>query len=90
VNARSTGTPAATKAPKAMSRMRNVIGTESFSAFWKSLPIVSFSSLFALAKPNSATVNELCAFWSFETRSITGWTCLSDLLMSPLMSNCTS
>ena len=54
--ASSTGTPAATKAPKAKSRIRKVIGTDSFSAFWKSLPIVSLSSWFALAKPNSATV----------------------------------
>ena len=38
------------------SRIRNVIGTDSFSAFWKSLSIVLFNSCVALATPNSATV----------------------------------
>ena len=33
-----------------------MIGTDSFSAFWKSLSIVLLNSCFALAKPNSATV----------------------------------
>ena len=32
----SSGTPAATSAPKASTRMTSVIGTESFSALWKS------------------------------------------------------
>ena len=34
-----------------------MIGTDSFSAFWKSLSIVLLNSCVALAKPNSATVN---------------------------------
>src|SRR5256885_4831320 len=38
--ASSTGTPAATKAPNAISRITKVTGTDSFSAFWKSLLIV--------------------------------------------------
>ena len=48
--------PAATNEPNTNSRIRKVIGTVSRSAFWKSLPIVLFSSWFALARPNWATV----------------------------------
>ena len=56
-NASRTGMPAATSAPNANRRIRKVIGTESCSAFWKSLVIVLLSSWFALAIPNSAIVN---------------------------------
>ena len=44
VSARTTGRMAATNAPNASSRIRNVNGTDSRSAFAKSLPIVAFSS----------------------------------------------
>ena len=54
--ASKTGTPAATKAPNAISKITKVIGTDNFSAFWKSLSIVLLNSCVALAKPNSATV----------------------------------
>ena len=79
--------PAATNAPNAKSRIRNVIGTESFSAFWKSLPIVSFSSFVALAKPNSATVKSLCVACTAATLSSTGCTWSNDLSAEPFMSN---
>src|SRR5207253_6367881 len=53
-NARSTGTPAATNAPNASSRMANVSGNDMFSARVKSFPIVPLSAWSALAPPNSA------------------------------------
>ena len=90
VNASSTGMPAATNEPNTNSRIRNVIGTVSRSAFWKSLPIVLFSSWFALAKPNSATVKSGFCFCSAATESSTGWIRLSALSALPRMENCTS
>ena len=90
MNASSTGTPAATNAPNANSRIRNVIGTESRSAFWKSLPIVLFSSWFALAKPNSATVKPGLCFCTRATASSTGCTFLSAFSAFPAIENCTS
>ena len=42
--------------------MMKVTGTDSFSAFWKSLLIVLFSSCIELAIPNSATVKPGLAF----------------------------
>ena len=43
-NARRTGSPAATSAPNATSRMISVTGTEEYSARWKSLLSVLFNS----------------------------------------------
>ena len=51
----SSGTPAATSAPKASTRMISVIGSESVSAFLKSSSKAFESALFALAPPNSPT-----------------------------------
>ncbi len=39
--ASATGMPASSRPPNAMIRIRSVIGSESCSAFWKSLPCVS-------------------------------------------------
>ncbi len=55
-NASSTGRPAATNAPKAISRIRNVSGTESFSARERSLETRSFIAFSMLASPTSAIV----------------------------------
>ena len=85
-----TGTPAATKAPKANRRIRNVIGTESDSAFLKSLPIVSFSSCVELARPNSAIVKPRRCCCSPATASSSGCTRLSAVSDLPRMSNSTS
>ena len=51
----SSGTPAATSAPNANTRMISVIGSESVSAFLKSSSNAFESALFALAAPNSPT-----------------------------------
>ena len=59
--ASSTGSPAATSAPNANSRITSVTGSDEYSARWKSLFSVSLSSWFALAKPNSATVKRVVA-----------------------------
>ncbi len=55
VNPSSSGTPAATRAPKASTRMISVIGSESVSAFLKSSSKAFDSALLALAPPNSPT-----------------------------------
>ena len=62
--ASSTGSPAATSAPNAISRMISVTGSDEYSARWKSLFSVSFSSWVALAKPNSATVKPSWRSWT--------------------------
>src|SRR5262249_57539694 len=54
-NVSATGSPAATIAPKATSRMAIVIGTVLISARLKSLPIDFSSAWSELALPNSAT-----------------------------------
>ncbi len=54
-NASSSGTPAATSDPKAITRISRVIGSESSSALPRSLWKVSFSSLFELTLPNCST-----------------------------------
>jgi len=53
VIASSSGTPAATRAPKAINRMISVIGSDVTSAFPKSSLILSSSSLLMLASPIS-------------------------------------
>ena len=55
----SSGTPAATSAPKASTRMISVIGSESVSAFLKSSSNAFESALFADAAPNSPTKTRL-------------------------------
>jgi len=54
VSARPSGSMAATSAPKVTSKTNSAIGTESRSAFSKSLPAVSLSALWMLASPASA------------------------------------
>ena len=54
VSPSSSGTPAATSAPKARTRMISVIGSESVSAFLKSSANDFESALLALASPNCA------------------------------------
>ena len=54
-NASSSGTPAATSEPKAITRISSVIGSESVSAFARSLWKTSFSSLLELTLPNCST-----------------------------------
>ena len=53
----SRGTPAATRAPKAIKRMSSVTGSEVTSAFLKSLLIDALTWLSELASPNSPIVN---------------------------------
>src|SRR5829696_7292678 len=53
----STGTPAATSAPNAMSRISSVTGRARTSARWKSFSTVWSSSYSALAWPNSPMKN---------------------------------
>ena len=64
-----------------------MIGTDSFSAFWKSLSIVLLNSCVALANPNSATVNEGLDFCRPATASSSGCTRLSAVSIFPFMSN---
>ncbi len=84
-NASSTGTPAATKAPKAMSRIRKVIGTESCSALAKSWLTVSLSARTALASPNSAIVNPGWERWTPATASSDPLTRSEAVVASPRM-----
>ena len=67
-NASSSGTPAATREPKAIMRINRVAGSESPSAFARSLVNVSFSSLLELASPNCSTVR--FSSWMACTESI--------------------
>ena len=57
----SSGMPAATRAPNAITRMISVIGTEVTSALAKSSENALPSALLALAPPNSSTRS--CGFW---------------------------
>ena len=77
--ASSTGSPAATSAPNAISRISSVTGTVEYSARWKSFVSVLFSSWVELANPNSATVNPGWRSWTCATASSTGCTFLSAL-----------
>jgi hypothetical protein len=52
VTASSSGSPAATSAPNATIRMMSVIGSERYSARWKSFSNAFESALSALAPPN--------------------------------------
>ena len=53
--ARSNGTPAAARAPKATTRITSVIGSESVSALRRSSSKAFDTALSALASPNSST-----------------------------------
>jgi len=88
-NDSSTGTPAATNAPKASSRTRNVTGRVRVSAREKSWPVVSSSSCSALASPNSVTVKPGACRRSAATRASTGFTREPAVSGEPRMSNWT-
>ena len=60
----SSGRPAATSAPNAISRMTSVIGSDSVSAFLKSSSKASPISFSAEASPNWPSVTSGCARWS--------------------------
>ena len=51
----SSGRPAATSAPNASSRISRVMGSDSVSAFWRSVSNAAMSSFSELASPNWAT-----------------------------------
>ncbi len=55
VSPSSSGMPAATRAPNAITRMTSVIGSENSPAFFRSLPKDSSSAALALVSPNCAT-----------------------------------
>ncbi len=78
----SSGTPAATRAPNASTRMISVIGSESFSALPKSSAKAFESALFALAPPNSPTIS-LCAACTWSTAASTGVIAFSAAVSSP-------
>ena len=82
-NPSSSGTPAATSAPKASTRMISVIGSESVSAFLKSSSNAFESALFADAAPNSPTKTDAFAFWTRSTAASTGTTDVSAAVSSP-------
>ena len=62
--ASSSGTPAAASAPKAMTRMISVTGSEVISAFLKSSSNDLEMALSALASPNWAMRRSGWAFWA--------------------------
>ncbi len=73
-NASSTGRPAATKAPKAISRTAKVIGSDSFSARESPELTVFLTSRSPLASPNSCTSKAGAARRSEDTADSTGGT----------------
>ena len=83
VKASSTGIPAARKAPNASSRIANVIGSESFSAFDSPSETTVFIAFEMLASPTSAIVKPGCAFASLAVASSAGWTRASAVSESP-------
>ncbi len=74
VSASSSGTPAATRAPKAISRMISVTGRDVISALPKSDWTLSLICCWVLASPNSPTVNAGCAFCTSSTAASAGFT----------------
>ena len=68
----SSGTPAATSAPKARMRMISVIGSERNSAFLKSSENDFESALLALAPPNCPTKTFGLSALTFATEATIG------------------
>ena len=87
VSASSTGSSAATSAPKTTSRMPMASGTTVHSACLKSLKIVSLNHLDTLAWPTSSIVTSRCAAWTRVTASSTGCTRLYAVSGSPFIAN---
>ena len=73
-NASSTGSPAATSAPKASSMIRSVIGSASLSALLKSLLSVCDKARSALASPASWIEKPGWARWTLATVASAGAT----------------
>ena len=88
--ASSTGTPAATSAPNAITRMSRVTGSESVSARLRSLWTNLSIWLPTLASPNSSMRRSGCARWAAWMAASTGAMRSAAVVESPLMSNCTS
>src|SRR4051812_1393957 len=86
----SSGRPAATSAPKAMTRMSSVIGSERVSAFLKSSSRALLSALFALASPNCSMRNPGWRRWAAATAVRIAPTRFSALSWSPRRSKFTS
>ncbi len=78
----SSGMPAATSAPKAISRMSSVTGSESSPAFARSWPKTSLICLSMDASPTSLSVTAGCAFWSAAVVANSAGTCSSALTRS--------
>lgn len=90
VSASATGSSAATRAPKAISRMPRATGTAEYSAFLKSSPNASEKVFCMLAPPISSIRSPAWSFWTPLTAFSTGSTRSLAVSASPRMSNCTS
>ena len=87
VMASSSGMPAATSAPNAMTRITRVIGSEVTSAFLKSSSKALEIALSALASPNCSTRSSGWRLSTAATASSTGSTRSSVWSSSPAISN---
>ena len=85
--ASSTGTPAATIAPNATTRIRSVTGRDMVSALWRSLWIFLSSWAPEVASPNSSTRRLGLSCWPLLTAATTGAIRSEAVSASPLMSN---
>ena len=86
----SSGSPAATSAPNAISRITSVIGSERNSAFWKSSSNASPISFSADASPNSPITTSGCCFCSAATAASGASTASLAVSSSPGSSKLTS
>ena len=73
-SASSSGIPAATKAPKAATRIASVIGTDSSSAFLKSSENICEIASSALASPNCSIRSPGCARCAAAVAASSGFT----------------
>ena len=88
VTASTTGTPAATIAPNAMSRMISVIGTDIVSARLRSFSTHLSSSAPTLASPNSSMRSRGAPAARCLTAALTGpILAFASSALSPLISN---
>ena len=85
----SSGTPAATSAPNATTRISSVIGSERNSAFLKSSSNALLMASSALASPNWPTKTSGFAFWAAALAASTGSTRSGSVSSSPAISNVT-
>src|SRR5919204_6857495 len=90
VIASNTGMPAATRAPKANTRIARVIGKESVRACLKSLLKLSLRALSAVASPASSMRSDGCAFCAAAVTASSPSALSSALSASPRMSKVTS